>query len=636
MSGCLKKCFIISFLLWKVIFSKDIPENYIPVYYTADTLEVIFNQNREPEKVKLQGNVKIVFEDMIIKCDSGEFIKTTGDVIAKGNLYIETSEGTIKAKDILYNINTGKGILNYAVFSSPPFLGKAEKIEKDEDILYLINGYITTCDLEKPHYRISAGRIKYKKNDYFQAQKMKFILGEKYSIFYFPRYTIDMKTKEPIVTANPSYTSKTGENVEITFAQRPGGAEAIIKERILLGKEGFGAGVNIYSKSQRYRSEGFFFKDWSDKDIEPAILLEFLKNYSNCCGNGAFLIDWRWMDNNELFYNFFHSDYITKSKKYNYFSITQNFNYGIFNFNLRNSPRDDFLNIEKLPEIRFYTPSLQIAESPVFLENDFRFTNFYKDDENYLRIANILTLKGCSEMGVLKFSPYLLLGGIDYSESENNRFNFLREVGIGFSSLMKKEHINFTEYFSPSLTLFHRELDYKKGELEYFDFLEKMDEGSFLNFGLEWFFRNHDVYTGMISIENFYDIDNEEFDTSSLKYDIKLTPYIYIEGNNEWDINEEKYLFGVNDITFNSGKFRYSIGNRYDEESNISGIEGRLSYIIDESLKYSIGLQYDINSDNISRVSFDIKHRIHCWELNIGISGNEDDFSIFIMLYPFI
>ncbi|HOL22056.1 MAG TPA: hypothetical protein PLQ41_04275 [bacterium] len=637
MSGCLKRWCIISFLLCRGIFSSElINDNLIPVYYTADNLEILFNQAGEPEKAVLYGNVRIAFEDIIIRCERAEFNRTTGDILGEGNLFVETPQGTVKARDITYNINERKGVLSSAVFSSPPYYGKAEKVEQEGDIFYLINGYITTCDLEKPHYRIYAGRLKYVKNEYLQAQRMKFILGEKYSVFYFPRYTVDMKTKEPLVTARPAYTSKAGDNVEVIFAQRTGAEmDAVIKERILIGEKGFGAGINIHSTGM-YRGEGFLFKNWAEGDIEPALILEFLKNYRSSSGEGNILLDWRWMDNNELFYNFFHPDYIAKSKRYNYLSFTHNFRQGIFNLNFRDSPEDDFLNIEKLPEIRFYTPYFQIGEGPIFLENDFRFTNFYKEDENYLRIMDIFTLKGALEMGGLTFSPYLSLGGIEYSEETDDRFNFFREAGVKFSTTLKKEHRILTEYFSPSLTFLHRELDYKKGELEYLDYFERMDNGNFLNIGLDWFLKEEEDYIGRVSLENFYDIDSERFDTCSLKYDVKLTPYLYIEGKNEWDVDGEKYLFGFNDIIFNSGRYSYSIGNRYDEENSVSGIEGKFSQVINELWKYSTGIQYDINSDDISRAFLEVSHKIHCWELNISISGNKDDFSFFVMVYPFI
>ncbi|MCM8830278.1 MAG: hypothetical protein NC824_04690, partial [Candidatus Omnitrophica bacterium] len=79
-----------------------------------------------------------------------------------------------------------------------------------------------------------------------------------------------------------------------------------------------------------------------------------------------------------------------------------------------------------------------------------------------------------------------------------------------------------------------------------------------------------------------------------------------------------------------------SIGNRYDEENDISGVQGRLSYVINEIWRYSTGIQYDVNSESIPRASLEVWHKIHCWELNISISGNKDDISFFIMIYPFI
>ncbi|MCM8830243.1 MAG: hypothetical protein NC824_04515, partial [Candidatus Omnitrophica bacterium] len=603
MSKSFKKWCILFLFLCKGIFSSGyLPDNSVPVYYTGDNLEILFNQSGEPEKIKLQGNVKIALEDIIIRCERAEFDRTTGDVTAEGNLYLETPQGTVRAGCMTYNLNKKTGFLLNAALSSHPFYGKAEKIEKEGDVFYLINGYITTCDLEKPHYRISAEKLKYVKDDYLRAERMRFVLGEKYSVFYFPGYTVDIKTKEPVVTAKPAYTSKAGEHIEVIFAQRTGTEmDGVIKERVVVGEEGAGVGVNIRSETHGYRGEVFLFSDWTERDIEPALLLELLKNYTSNYGQGAVLVDWRYMDNNELFYNFFYPDYIAKSKRYNYLSFTHNFKQGIFNFNFRESAGDDFLNIEKIPEMRFYTPYLQIGNNQIFLENDFRFTNFYKGDENYLRVMDILTLKNKKDIGIITFSPYLSFGGINYSQEADEKFNFLREAGVKFSTVLKRDHKKFTEYFSPSLTYFYRDMNYKKGDIEYLDSIERMEPGNFLNLGMDWFFRGENHYIGSVSVENFYNIDNEKFDTCSLKYDVKLTPHMYIEGKNEWDVDRKEYLFGFNDIIFDSGRYSYSIGNRYDEENDISGVQGRLSYVINEIWRYSTGIQYDVNSESITR-----------------------------------
>lgn len=249
---------------------------------------------------------------------------------------------------------------------------------------------------------------------------------------------------------------------------------------------------------------------------------------------------------------------------------------------------------------------------------------------------DILTLKGYGSTGYFRYSPYISLGGIEYSYDEEEKFNFYREAGIKLSTMLVKKYSTFTEYFIPYLTLLHREMDYEREQLEYFDKIEEMENGNFLDIGMDWFYKKEKGYLGRITLNNIYNIDNNQLNLCSLKYDISLASFLSIEGKNEWDISENRYLFGVNDIIFKGEKSSYSIGNRYDYESDTSGIEGKLTHIISEDWKYSTGIQYDFNSDDISRVSLNVWHKLHCWELNVGISGNKDDFSVFIMLQPFI
>ena len=60
-----------------------------------------------------------------------------------------------------YNFETKKGTILGGYVSSPPFYGKAGELDKIEnkDQYKLDEGYVTTCDLEKPHYRVRAKHL---------------------------------------------------------------------------------------------------------------------------------------------------------------------------------------------------------------------------------------------------------------------------------------------------------------------------------------------------------------------------------------------------------------------------------------------------------------------------------------------
>jgi hypothetical protein len=253
-----------------------------------------------------------------------------------------------------------------------------------------------------------------------------------------------------------------------------------------------------------------------------------------------------------------------------------------------------------------------------------------------LRAADKIKVSASYPAGPLSVSSYMSAAGVNYSGSAEDKFNFVREAGVKLSAAMKKQHGGYAEYFSPSLSLLYRGLDYKAGEIEYFDGLERLSDGTFVNLGLDWFFHGAAGYLGRISVENVYDIDNVEFDGNFLKYDAKINRYFYVEGQNEFNLSEGEYRFGVNDLIADFGKYSFSVGNRYDEESGISGIEGRFAQTLNENWRYSIGAQFDIESGGFSRTRLDLWRKLHCWEMHLKISADEDDFSFYLTAYPLL
>ncbi len=626
-----QKCICLFLFFCGFIFSEE-----APVYYSSDNFNVKFNREGESEEITLVGNVKISFGDTTLTCEKAVFNRITGDISAEGPVYVETPEGIFTADYITHNLNSETGILLNSSFKAPPVYGRAEKVEKKEGIILLKNGYITACDLaEKPHYRISAEHMEYVPGDYLRAEKLRLVFGEKYTLLYLPKFTIDALAKDPPFGVTPGYSTRVGRTVDAFFSHRAGvETDTVVKERISLGAEGIGAGIRVSSAEQRYRLEGFLYKRWDGSGLEPGIIAEKNENYSFRSGEGNLILNWRFMDNRDFFYDFFNDDYDTKSKSYNYLSATHNFKAGILNLNLRHSAGEDFLNIEKMPELRFYTPFLRMGNSPVFVENDFRLTNFHKDDRECLRAADRIKISAPTSAGLLSVSPYISAAGINYSGSMEDKFNFMSEAGVKVSAAMKKQNDGYTGYFSPSLSFYYRKLDYEAGEIEPFDAFERLNGGGFANLGLDWFFHGATGYLGRVSVENVYDVEKGEFDGNSLKYDVRINRHLYVEGQNEFNISDGKYRFGVNDMAADFGKYRFALGNRYDEDNDISGIEGRFGHTLNENWRYSIGAQYDIESGGFSRSRLDVWRKLHCWEMHLRISADEDDFSFYLLAYP--
>ena len=609
-----------------------------PVYYSSDDLKVSFTESGEIKEVLLEGNVKILYQDIVIKCEKASFDRINGEVEGEGTVEIESEFGKFTAGSFHYNLYDNSGILFKAAFSSPPIYGKAEKIEKEKEIFFLKNGYFTTCELEKPHYRFACDKIEYVPEKYVRAERVRLVFGKKFNVFYLPRATFNLKTKKPPLLVVPGYRTHLGRTLSLIFNnQLKKDSDFIASERIDLNDKGAGLGIEIYSEKENVKFKEFSFKRWDEDGLKTGAVGEFTRAKENRYGNFNFIANWRWMEDNEFFNDYFPQEYYEKSKNYNYFSISQQFPSGFLNLLVREKAREEFLQIEKLPELRFYTPFLQISDAPVYFSNNFQLTRFSVENEDeYLRILESFSLTHKKNLRFFSLKTWASLSLVDYYTKYEEKFNCPKELGVELSTLFKKNYgKNIEEFFSPSISLLLRGANYKSSQLPYFDINESFENGKYMSLDLDWNFWKENNYLGRISIENLYDINRDNFSETYLKYEGNLTNYVSVQGENSFDFGSGDINFGVNDVTFEKNKIKCSVGTRYLKDE-IWGMENWFESKFRGNWKYRLGFYYDFKHSNLTSQSYEIWRKLHCWVVNFKISRDENDTSFYVVFVPTI
>lgn len=603
------------------IFSEEIR-------YKADEMKVSFDEKGEIEKIFLGGNVIISYKDIVIKTQKSVFDRKKNEIECSEKVEIFTDIGSFYADFIRYNLIEEKGIIYNAEFKIEPFYGKAENIQRDGNVLKIENGYITTCELENPHYRISAEKIEFVKDNYLRGEKMKITFGKNFNVLYFPRYTIDMKTKRPFFTPSIGYKTTLGQNIGITFTHRVAKEkDYLMSEKIMIETKGTGFGIGGNSEKNNFTLDSFLYKKWDEDKLKPGFFLNINRNFRN----RHFLMDWRWMHDNDFFIDFFKDEFLRKSKMYNYISLTQQIESGILGINIRENAEEEILKIEKIPEIRYLLPVKKISDFPVFLSEDFRITNFYKEGENYLRILNQLDFTGKKEFKFFTLKPYFSFLISNYQSSEFDKTNFIGETGINLSSLLSQNLKETKIYFTPSISLFSRRVKYKPHQLIKLDEIEEKNNGKFVSLNLSWAVRNETEIVGNFEIENEYDIDRSKNGELFLKYEFGSNR-LKFEGQNEWD--NMNYEFGINSVSFEKEKYKISFGTRYEKESDIFGIETWYEQNLRDDLKYRIGFFYDFNSDGLTQQTYEIWKKIHCLTLDFRITKDKENFNFYFFIIP--
>ncbi|MFH1753251.1 MAG: hypothetical protein ABH875_03615 [Candidatus Omnitrophota bacterium] len=177
-----------------------------PIIVNGDQVEYLYDE----KKIVGVNNVNIAYKGIVLTCDNIIVHMETREAIAEGHVVLMQDKNIFKGHKIHYNFNTKKGTIIEVEARVPPWYGKGEEAAKTDEKDYIINkGYITTCNLPEPHYRISARTIKLYVDDRVEAYHVVARLG-KIPIFYFPFYVHILNDKRPRVTIVPGRNSTWG------------------------------------------------------------------------------------------------------------------------------------------------------------------------------------------------------------------------------------------------------------------------------------------------------------------------------------------------------------------------------------------------------------------------------------------
>ncbi len=252
-----KKHIIILFLFFFI--SLLYAEERIPINFTGDFLEY----DRPKGIVKGKGNIKVTYKDIVFNCDEIWLNLLTKDIDAKGNVLLKDKRNSIKGEEAVYNLErrTGKFIKPQGHFNEWYFKGKI-LVQVDPKRLIIYNGYLTTCSLIPPHYKIKAKKIDVILNKKLVAKSISFWVGD-FPIFYFPIYWKSLKKKRLTYSIRIGSDEKVGEflKTEVSYLLTDA-----TKGRLYLdwmSKKGVGKGLKYEYKLSSIKGSlyGYYIKE---------------------------------------------------------------------------------------------------------------------------------------------------------------------------------------------------------------------------------------------------------------------------------------------------------------------------------------------------------------------------------------
>ena len=217
------------------------PEKMTP---EADTVigdgdEVILQDNF----VQIHGNALIKYEDVILRADHVWADFNDNLMRAAGNVYLKVGDDETYSDELVFNLETKKGIArNGYTFSDPWYFGGSEIFKIEDKKSYIRGGSLTTCSLKYPHYHFSVSEVIVKMNQEMIAKNIVLRIGG-VPLFYFPAIRRDLrKGKVAKIIVRVGTDSYQGPNISIILpvARKRRYDGALLYDRSARRGQGFG------------------------------------------------------------------------------------------------------------------------------------------------------------------------------------------------------------------------------------------------------------------------------------------------------------------------------------------------------------------------------------------------------------
>ena len=216
----------------------DVPEEGM-VLGDGDDLAIVGNF------VQIHGNALIKFEDVILRADHiwADFDENL--MRASGNVHLIMGNEETYSDELIFNLETKKGIARDGfTFSDPWYFGGSEIFKTQEDRSYIRGATLTTCSLKHPHYHFSVSEVIVRMNQEMIAKNIVLRIGG-FPLFYFPVMRRDLrKGKIAKIIVKIGTDSYQGPNISIILP--------VARERRY-------DGALLYDRSSK-RGQGFGFE----------------------------------------------------------------------------------------------------------------------------------------------------------------------------------------------------------------------------------------------------------------------------------------------------------------------------------------------------------------------------------------
>ena len=206
--------------------------------------------------VRIHGDALIKYDNVTLRADNVWADFNENLLRASGNVFLKVGEEETYSDELIFNLDTKKGIArNGFTYSDPWYFGGSEIFKIEDKKSYVRSGTLTTCSLKYPHYYFSVSQVIIKMNQELIARNIVMKIGG-IPLFYFPAIRRDLrKDKLAKIVVRIGTDSYQGPNIGIVypFARQRRYDGALIYDRSARRGQGFGFEGNYRFSDTKFR-----------------------------------------------------------------------------------------------------------------------------------------------------------------------------------------------------------------------------------------------------------------------------------------------------------------------------------------------------------------------------------------------
>jgi len=368
-----------------------------PIECDGDVVEYFETEN----KVVGTGDVVIKYKDLTLTSDKVTVRTDTYVVLAEGNVTLTQGENIFRGKTIEYNFkdNTGS-VIDFSGKAKEWYVKGKEAKRVSEKEFIVRKSYLTTCDYEVPHWKISADRVEVYPdkmvNTYNAVAWINPLAKEGFNIpvMWIPYYCHPLDDNKPQVTLVPGKDNDWGYylltawrynltpnqkgNIRIDYREKKGLATGgdYIYDTNTFGKGSF---FGYYMNERDLKRDHFYDKWLKDKDTDPTTEKQkyLIRERHQWQATPQTLVtaELHKYEDENILKDYFFNDYEKDEHPLTYALATHSLPFG--NLSLLTQKRVNRFDqmTELLPEAKLNIYNQRIGESRFYYKGDFKAVN---------------------------------------------------------------------------------------------------------------------------------------------------------------------------------------------------------------------------------------------------------------------